>query len=215
MSGVEQAARRDSFQPARLSYIEVGVSQAPDLLQFPPNDAVPFFEQVQIGQGVDRFNSALEQLMTWEAHRAAGYVVTEESAGESPSVRGGEAVYSAQGESFLRRGARVLLTPDDNNSARRFEVVRVLEGAQLEQLEQERQVVERGGMILGTADEGDTTGEVALSVELREDETVWALTRGFWHVHATGFLGLGKQQTADRATTALKRVLKTLQPTGE
>lgn len=173
--------RRSDFVRPALSYVEVGASRAEDLLKFPPNGSEAFLREVRLGGGEDRFQAALGDLLTWQAHAKAGFEVSErqDEAGSLEHLRDGGAtdtVFSASGVPFARAGERVRLRKQ-NGEERDFVVVRVIET--------EKEV----GFVLGTADETGLAGEISLSVTRDAEDNVTGVARGFWHPKKRGLLG--------------------------
>lgn len=171
--------RRSGYTPGKLSYAEVGASQLPDLLSFPPNGASAFFDAAKLGSGQARLQQAITELFTWQALRAVGKVEVI-TAGKHKSP---EKTYSAAGAPFLTTGDQVRFSVS-GQATRIFTVVHAF-------LSPLQAVV-----VLGTADAGSYTGEVSFAVEARPDGSVWAFARGFWH-------------TSQRQRWPLKTALKT------
>ncbi|RRD35294.1 DUF1990 family protein [Leucobacter sp. OH2974_COT-288] len=192
-------ARRSSYRRGKLSYAEVGASQLPDLLQFPPNGAAAFCDAAKLGSGTQRFVAAQAALLSGDALLAAGCELPEK--GTTPVRQGQqEVIYGADGEAYLATGEQIITATGAQR--RSFTVVRIATGAQ------------QAVLVLGTADEGSYTGEVSLAVELREDDSVWAFARGFWHDHAKRFLGLGESGPQQGATFC-EQILRALSPTAQ
>ena len=82
------------------------------------------------------------------------------------------------GEAFLTAGTTALLRWPGGRTERKMRVVYVTDEAR------------RAGFALGTADEAGVIGETAYVVEHREDDTVWAVARGFYWAPASGLFGL-------------------------
>ena len=61
--------RRGSFRDETVDYAAVGATQAPDLMQYPPERSIPAEESWRIGSGEARFVSAGEALLSWSAQR--------------------------------------------------------------------------------------------------------------------------------------------------
>lgn len=198
-------SRRSSFRESPLSYVEVGASEVPDLLDFPPNGARPFFEERKLGTGSSRFGVAASELLTFAAHARAGFTVGEQTQGESPAVgysRDGrdsehEQLFGPDGEPYVTPGTTVRLTRPDGIE-RDMLVIHVIH------------TDSEVGFVLGTVDSNGVSGEVRYAVELRDDNAVWATARGFFHKKEGRILGGG----AKRAVRACVSVLDSLVPPG-
>ena len=55
-----------------VDYAAVGATQAPDLMQYPPERSIPAEESWRIGSGEARFETAGDALLSWAAQRGAG-----------------------------------------------------------------------------------------------------------------------------------------------
>ena len=64
--------RRGTFRDETVDYAAVGATQAPDLMQYPPERSIPAEESWRIGSGETRFKTASEALLSWTAQKAAG-----------------------------------------------------------------------------------------------------------------------------------------------
>ena len=64
--------RRGTFRDETVDYAAVGATQAPDLMQYPPEKSIPAEESWRIGSGQARFESATESLLAWAPLRGAG-----------------------------------------------------------------------------------------------------------------------------------------------
>lgn len=183
--------RRESFVDHTVAYAAVGASDAPDLLRFPPTGSTPFYEELRLGSGADRFLIASSSLMTWGAHRVNGVEVIEVTAGDGGQYSGvvfddagvpqpssaEDLQFSPDGVPFLRAGSVVQMEWTTDRDAMLMRVVYTIEEA--------RQV----GFAVGSADESSIPGEVRYSVEHREDDSVWATVRGFLFASSAGLLG--------------------------
>ncbi len=226
--------RRSNFIESGLNYAEVGVSQAFDLIDFPPNGAQAFYRELQLGSGAQRFQDALGALMTWQAFRAAGITVEVLTEG-TKSVTAKEAVYSINGVPYLLTGAQVSFTAEESakNSAESkntefYRVVRLLGDAATAADHSARlpgaddrsgaQVSQRSGFILGSVSGTDGAGEISFEVSLRTDNTVWASVRGFWHEPPKRGMPLlsrgSKTPATDTKIAQLEQVLTGMTPLG-
>ena len=192
MSEAAEPARRETFVDHAAVYAAVGASAAADLLRFPPEGSTPFEDQLKLGSGADRFLTASNVLMTWGAQRSSGIEVIDVQHGGIEHYAGvvfgsdgtpevspeADVRYGPNGEAFLTAGTTALLRWPGGRTERKMRVVYVTDEAR------------RAGFALGTADEDGVIGETAYVVEHREDDTVWAVARGFYWAPVSGLLGL-------------------------
>lgn len=165
-----------------MSYAAVGASRAEDLLKYPPHGSTPFEFEVQLGSGEERFLTAAATLMTWGGQLGAGVTVetvsTPEQApyssmtfsegGVPQGQQSNEAFFAPDGTPYLEAGMVVKFVYDGKSPKdREFRVVSTIA--------EERRV----GFVIGVTEATDIGGEEFFSVELRPDETVWAVVRGF------------------------------------
>lgn len=69
-----------------LNYAEIGATQSPDVLHFPPAGYRPFESSHRLGSGAERLEIAAAALMTWGVHRSAGIPIVD-IARETPRGR--------------------------------------------------------------------------------------------------------------------------------
>ncbi|MBT1017900.1 hypothetical protein KJY77_01920 [Canibacter sp. lx-72] len=217
--------RRSTFVDSVLNYAEVGGSQAPDLLDYPPNGAYPFAESVRLGIGKNRFDDAVGQLMTWRVFELAGYSVTVLDQGSIPARPSlNETVYSAEGTAYLLTGAKVELqsaTTVAKNAVDLsgvYSVVRLLRGDRQEDLtgsaETGAEPVLRSGVVLGTVSSArEFAGEVSFEVQLLADDSVQAVARGFFHLpKRSRFNFLCDGKNGQKLSAEIKETLSCLIP---
>ena len=213
-----EQARRSTYVEHEVVYAEVGASADPDLQRFPPENSTPYFEEVQLGSGADRFVTASNLLMTWGAQRGAGIRIVDIVPGDggqyegvsfdehgtpqpTPVIR--EDRFSADGEPFLTAGTTLRAEWDDpKRSARQLRVVYIIDEPR------------RIGFAWGTTDEEGATGEEVFVVEHREDDTVWASVTGFMRPSASGMLGMKGRLEIKRGMSDLHDQLMALAPGG-
>ncbi|RRD61830.1 DUF1990 family protein [Leucobacter sp. OH1287] len=189
-------SRRKTFQQSPLGYAEVGASADPDLLRFPPNKAVVFEKRIKLGSSEERFVSVVSALMTWQAHKQADCFVSATPAATAAPNQ--EQLFSATGEPYAMIGDQVSLRV--RKQTVNWKVLRAISAAQ------------RAQLMLGSLADEPITGELLLSVHLREDGSVWGLTRGFVHPEWRLFaIGRSAQLKAIVATNL--EVLEALRPT--
>lgn len=214
MSESEGSARRSTHVEHDVVYAEVGASAAVDLQRFPPEGTSPFLHELKLGSGADRFLVATNTLMTWGAQRAAGievtvlsddaeshYVgVTFDADGVPEPAPETEVRYGPDGEAFLTAGNTAELKWPARDVARQVRVVYVVDE------------VRRAGFALGTADAEGVIGETAMLIEHREDDSVWAVARGFYSAPVNGFLGLKGRSLIRLAEKTVLEQLAALAP---
>src|SRR3546814_9429638 len=87
--------RRGTFRDETVDYAAVGATQAPDLLQYPPERSIPAEESWRIGSGEERFAAASEALLSWSAQREGGLTLTDVRPAPGPMYTG--VGYDAEG----------------------------------------------------------------------------------------------------------------------
>lgn len=205
--------RRSSHIDHGVVYAAVGASGDPELLRFPPGDSTPYEFEQRLGSGEQRFLVASSALMTWGAQRGVGIRVRDVDHGDGGRYAGvafdergtpqpladPELQYGPDGEPYVTVGTTVTLHWPDGRAPRRIRVLRTVNEAQ------------RVGFAWGSADAGGVTGEQLLSIEFRDDGTVWAVARGFHWAPEGRLLGSGKGalKQADKETRAQLAALAT------
>lgn len=145
-----------------VTYGAVGATRAADLLRFPPAGYRPIERRARIGHGVERWEFACGQAMSWGIQRRVGFGVLPVASAAGPRT---ESVFSPDGHEFLQPGdtvvlriwgmrapARVVYTVDEEN---------------------------RRGFAYGTLPGHPEDGEEAFIVERRDDGSVWIVIRAF------------------------------------
>ena len=207
--------RRRSHVEMPVAYAAVGASKAPDLLRFPPEGSTPYEEELRLGSGQDRFLVSSSLLMTWGAQRGAGVRVTDVDRGDDDAYVGvafddrgqpesapeREEHFGPDGEPYLVAGTTAVLAAEGEDPRSVLVIYTV---------EEERRV----GFAWGTRDERGAVGEQLFTVEHRDDDTVWAVARGFLIAPRSGLLGLKARADVRGAIEAVKRQLEALAPGG-
>lgn len=206
-------SRRGSHVQMPVTYAAVGASRLPDIVRFPPNGATPYEETLRLGSGQPRFLTASSLLMTWAAQRGAeiaveeldsagtvGYTGPEFSADGTPvAPKEREEEFAPDGTPFITAGARARITlPGD----------RIREVLVIYTISEARQI----GFAWGTADDAGPVGEQLFLVEHRDDDSVWAIGRGFLDVPKSGLFGRKGKQALQAALDAVSAQLKALLP---
>lgn len=177
--------RRGTFRDDTVDYAAVGATQAPDLMQFPPENARPAQESWRLGSGEDRFRTASEALLAWGAQRDGGLTVSDVRPAAGPMYTGvsfddeghpvaptrldAEQRFDADGTPWVSAGATVRV----HGRARGMKA-----DAQLRVIfavEEARRV----GYALGTVSDSVVSGEESFMVDWRADDEVWFTVRAF------------------------------------
>lgn len=209
----EEPTRRSSHVEMPAAYAAVGASKLPDLLRFPPEGSTPYEEALQLGSGQDRFIAASSLLMTWGAQRGTGIAVTDidrgtdvayvgpefDEQGRAQAVSEIEEQFGPDGEPYLVAGSTAVLTPPGKPSRSVLVVYTV----------NEERIV---GFAWGTSDENGAVGEQRFTVEFRDDDTVWAVARGFLTSPKNGLLGLKARSVIRDAIDAVRAQIGALAP---
>lgn len=177
--------RRGTFRDETVDYAAVGATQAPDLMQYPPERSRPAQESWRIGSGEDRFRTASDAVLSWRAQRDGGLTVSDVRPASGP-------MYS--GVSFDAEGTPI--APSKLESDQRFDadgtpwvssgttvhvrgrVKGLKAGGEMRvilSIEEPRRV----GFILGTVGEAVVSGEESFMVEWYENDEVWFTVRAF------------------------------------
>lgn len=208
--------RRRTHIDIPVSYAAVGATSDPEILRFPPEGTTPYEEQLRLGSGQDRFLAASTLLMTWGAQRGAGIEVSEVVVGDGghyPGVSFGadgtprapgapEDRFGPDGEPYLTAGTTARLDRSDERAARAIRIVYTVEEPR------------RVGFAWGSSDEHGVVGEELFLVEHRDDDSVWALVRGFLSAPDAGLLGIAGRATIRAAIASAKTQLASLRPGG-
>lgn len=212
MSDLE-GSRRSSHVEMPATYAAVGASKLPDLMRFPPEGSTPYEEALRLGSGQDRFIAASSLLMTWGAQRGAGITVADvdrgandtylspefDDQGRAQAVSEREEQFGPDGEPYLVAGTTAVLRTEDGSSRSILVVYTV---------DEERTV----GFAWGTQDDAGAVGEQRFTVEFREDDTVWAVARGFLTAPKNGLLGLKARAVTRDAIDSVKAQIGALAP---
>ncbi|WOF24663.1 DUF1990 family protein [Microbacterium betulae] len=177
--------RRATFRDETVDYAAVGATQAPDLLQYPPEGSIPAAAAWRIGSGEERFRTAVDSLLSWGALKGAGLVLTDVRPAPGPTYTGvsfddeGNAVapsrsdqdqrFDADGTPFVGAGTTVTVHGKVGGSRADAElrVIFVIEEAR------------RVGFALGTVGESVVSGEESFLIEWRDNDEVWFDVRAF------------------------------------
>ncbi len=177
--------RRQNFTDDTVDYAAVGATQAPDLMQYPPEHSVPAEDAWRIGSGEDRFVAAGELLLSWAPLRGEELSITDvrpasgegyagvgfdaEGSPVAPSRLEAEQRFAADGTPFVSPGTGVHLhgKVDGHRADAELRVISVFEEPR------------RVGFILGTVGHSIVSGEELFSLEWRDNDEVWFVVRAF------------------------------------
>ena len=207
------SGRRRSHVEMPVAYAAVGASRAPDLLRFPPEGSTPYQEELRLGSGQDRFIVASSLLMTWGAQRGAGATVRERERGTGAAYQGpqfdsdGQPQAAAEpeehfgpgGEPFVVAGTTATLSAPGSEDRDLLVIYTITEARVI-------------GFAWGTSDERGAVGEQLFTIELRDDDTVWAVARGFLAAPKSGLFGLRARAEVRDAVAAVRAQLAALLP---
>jgi uncharacterized protein (UPF0548 family) len=212
MSKKEQP-KRSSHVEMPVAYAAVGASKQPDLMRFPPEGSTPSEEELRLGSGQERFLLVSNLLMTWGAQRGGGLRVedvvrgtgalyTGPSFDDSGAPQAADAVeehFGPDGEPYLVAGTTATLHAEGQDPRSVLVVYTV---------DEDRRV----GFAWGTGDEHGAVGEQLFAVEHRDDDTVWAVARGFLFAPKNGLLGLKSRTAIRTAIDAAREQIASLAP---
>jgi uncharacterized protein (UPF0548 family) len=177
--------RRGTFRDETVDYAAVGATQAPDLMQYPPERSIPAQESWRIGSGESRFQTAGDALLSWTALRAAGLELSDVRPAAGP-------MYS--GVSFDAEGNPV--APSKLEADQRFDTdgtpyvgpgttVHVAGRVRGLRADAELRVIfsveepRRVGFALGTVSDSVVSGEESFMIEWYDNDEVWFTVRAF------------------------------------
>ncbi|ROS56867.1 DUF1990 family protein [Frigoribacterium sp. PhB118] len=182
--------RRATHTETRTTYGEVGATQAPDLMQYPPKGFKPAEYRARVGHGDARFAAAWIATMTWQIQERSGIRVrvdtvppADESeytpvqfdehgqpvdAAEWATARD-ESRYSPDGTPFLTAGTTATLSIEayGRTVEAPVRVVYVIDEPK------------RKGFAYGTLDGHPESGEESWIVDQTDDGSVWLSIRSF------------------------------------
>ena len=177
--------RRGTFRDDTVDYAAVGATQAPDLMQYPPERSIAAEQAWRIGSGEARFQTAAEALMSWGALRGAGLAVADVRPASGPMYSGvsfdaeGHPVAPSRSEADVRYdadgtpyvGAGTTLRVDGRVKGLKADAeLRVIFA-----LEEPRRV----GFALGTVGESVVSGEESFMLDWYDNDEVWFTVRAF------------------------------------
>ncbi|MFB7891159.1 DUF1990 family protein [Microbacterium sp. NPDC056044] len=207
--------RRGTFRDDTVDYAAVGATQAPDLMQYPPERSIPAEQSWRIGSGEARFRAAGEALMSWTAQRGAGLKLTDVRPASGPMYSGvsfdaeghpvgpsrseAEQRFDADGTPFV--GAGTTIRVDGRVNGLRVDAeLRVIFA-----VEEPRRV----GFALGTVSDSVVSGEESFMLDWYDNDEVWFTVRAFDAPRAVlyrMFRGLTKRRRRELFTRYLRAI---------
>jgi len=177
--------RRGTFQDETVDYAAVGATQAPDLMQYPPERSIPAEESWRIGSGDARFRTATDALLSWAAQRGAGLELKDVRPASGPMYSGvsfdaeGNAIAPSRSDADLRYDADGTPYVGAGTTIRLDGRVKGMQAdAQLRvifAIEEPRRV----GFALGTVGGSVVSGEESFILQWYDNDEVWFTVRAF------------------------------------
>jgi uncharacterized protein (UPF0548 family) len=177
--------RRGTFRDDTVDYAAVGATQAPDLMQYPPERSLPAEQSWRIGSGEARFQAAGDALLSWTAQRGAGLELKDVRPASGPMYSGvsfdaeGNAIAPARSETDVRYdsdgtpyvGAGTTIRVEGRVKGMRADAeLRVIFA-----VEEPRRV----GFALGTVSDSVVSGEESFMLDWHDNDEVWFTVRAF------------------------------------
>ena len=177
--------RRGTFRDETVDYAAVGGTQAPDLMQYPPERSLPAEESWRIGSGEERFTTASQSLLAWAAQREGGLAISDVRPAPGPMYSGvgfdadgtpiapsrleSDQRFDADGTPFVAPGTtvRVRGRVGGLRADGELRVISVIEEPR------------RTGYTLGTVSDSVVSGEELFVLEWRENDEVLFTVRAF------------------------------------
>jgi len=177
--------RRGTFRDETVDYAAVGATQAPDLMQYPPERSIPAEESWRVGSGEARFHTASDALLSWAAQRGAGLELKDVRPASGPMYSGvsfdaeGNAIAPSRTDADLRYDADGTPYVGAGTTIRLDGRVKGMQAdAQLRvifAIEEPRRV----GFALGTVSDSVVSGEESFMLEWNDKDEVWFTVRAF------------------------------------
>lgn len=177
--------RRGTFRDETVDYAAVGATQAPDLLQYPPERSFPAQEAWKIGSGEERFHSASEALLAWRAQRDGGLELGEVRPASGPAYSGVSFDEDGNAIAPTRLEADQRFDTDGTPYVGAGSTVRVHGRVGGMRADAELRVIfvveekRRVGFALGTVGESVVSGEESFMIEWYPNDEVWFTVRAF------------------------------------
>ncbi|QIG40593.1 DUF1990 family protein [Microbacterium sp. 4R-513] len=177
--------RRGTFKDETVDYAAVGATQAPDLMQYPPERSTPAEESWRIGSGEARFQTASESLLAWVAQKGADLTVKDVRPASGPMYSG--VSFDAEGNPIAPSSSEVEQRFDtDGTPFVAAGTTIVVEGrVKGFNADGELRVIfaveepRRVGFALGTVGGSVVSGEESFMLEWHDNDEVWFTVRAF------------------------------------
>lgn len=177
--------RRGTFKDETVDYAAVGATQAPDLMQYPPERSIPATESWRIGSGEARFAAASDSLLSWGAQRGAGLTLSDVRPASGPMYSG--VSFDAEGNPLApsRFEAEQRFDSDGTPYVGAGTTVRVDGRVRGLRADGELRVIfaieepRRVGFALGTVGGSVVSGEESFMLEWYDNDEVWFTVRAF------------------------------------
>lgn len=177
--------RRGTFRDGTVDYAAVGATQAPDLMQYPPERSIPAEESWRIGSGEARFSTAGDALLSWSAQRSgelhlsdvrpasgpmySGVSFDDEGNPVAPSRMEADQRFDSDGTPYVGGGTTVRLHGRVGGMRADAEL-RVIFA-----IEEPRRI----GFALGTVGGSVVSGEESFMLDWHANDEVWFTVRAF------------------------------------
>lgn len=177
--------RRGTFRDETVDYAAVGATQAPDLMQYPPERSIPAEQSWRVGSGEARFQTAGEALLSWRALRDGGLTLSDVRPAAGPTYTGvsfdgeghpiaptrleADQRFDSDGTPYVGPGTTIHL----HGRVKGYRVDAELRV--IFTVEEPRRV----GFALGTVGDSVVSGEESFMLEWRENDEVWFTVRAF------------------------------------
>jgi uncharacterized protein (UPF0548 family) len=177
--------RRGTFKDETVDYAAVGASQAPDLMQYPPERSIPAQESWRIGSGEARFRTASDSLLSWGAQRGAGLTLSDVRPASGPMYAG--VSFDAEGNAIApsRTDADQRFDQDGTPYVAGGTTIKVDGRVRGQRADAELRVIftieepRRVGFALGTVGGSVVSGEESFMVDWHDNDEVWFTVRAF------------------------------------
>lgn len=177
--------RRGTFRDDTVDYAAVGATQAPDLMQYPPERSIPAEASWRIGSGETRFLAASDALLSWTAQRGAGLRVKDVRPAAGPMYSG--VSFDAEGNAIAptRSEAEQRFDADGTPYVGAGTTIRVDGRVKGMRADAELRVIfaveepRRVGFALGTVSDSVVSGEESFMLDWLDNDEVWFTVRAF------------------------------------
>ncbi|GAA5032175.1 DUF1990 family protein [Microbacterium fluvii] len=177
--------RRGNFTDDTVDYAAVGATQAPDLMQYPPERSMPAEESWRLGSGEERFRTAGDALLSWSALTGAGLSLDEVRPASGPMYSG--VSFDAEGHPIApsRSEAEQRFDSDGTPYVAAGTTVRVSGRVRGMSADGQLRVIfavdepRRVGFALGTVGDSVVSGEESFMIDWYDNDEVWFTVRAF------------------------------------